>query len=186
MVVLEAITWQWLWIFSIIILCVPVRVIWFPSSKWINCQTAILSCWILVKSTVVFTQTRTRDKYKNTPYVTSSATCFLLLPNISTHHPQGCVSCLCLSWPRLWRKWRRPFAATAKSWSRLWPCETNWTMKRRYFDFYLLNCVASALPQQGDKPHPCLLSLWKAKNQSKNDQQHSAASKVIISQTIPP
>lgn len=76
--------------------------------------------------------------HKYTTYIT------WLLPNIHAHHlhHQGCVSCLCLSSPRLWRKWRRLFGATAKSWSRLWPCETNWTTKRRYFD--------PALRQQGD------------------------------------
>lgn len=47
---------------------------------------------------------------------------------------QGCVSCPCLSWRRRWRKSRRRSAATAKSWSRLWPCEMNWTMKRRYLN----------------------------------------------------
>lgn len=46
---------------------------------------------------------------------------------------QGCASCLCLNWRRRWRKWRLPSGVTVKSWSRLWLCEMNWIMKRRYF-----------------------------------------------------
>ena len=81
--------------------------------------------------------------------------------------PQACVSCLCPSWPRLWRKWRRPSAATVKSWSRLWPCETNWTMKRRYFDLNQIFNTFLHKPQPGNNIN-CIWSLVKAKNQSEN------------------